>query len=470
MEEWRRRRGDDDDTTIQSRVNAGKQTLQNVLQQLEASSLRNIEKSASADDNITQQDELSAEVITIPLGNEDDLTDIPAEMREIVTAEIAAFRERSLQRDAQKLARHEAKGPAKGSDDIGYHKAQNSSNLQRIALGSNKSPPTNLSVNPRKDDMLQAGSRSNTKFRPDNDVNDDEDYDTEEFEHKTDLWEQTESEKLFIDTERRWLNREAGRAAAIEREKNRDKSESEKNENERRVIGTKCEKWNDDVESERGFEEFYRDRNSWIRRRNILREQEIENDNNERRVQGREHSERLPKSENSNHPRGPRQSNANTATESNHQYEAPKFTLSLGAAAQKVHSSSTRKMIAEVEGLLDNEENGSHISRRTLVPIESNQTSDSANETEERTAEAIRRLAGEIPIEKSDVWSWNISWDHLEDTVINDKLKPFVEKKIVEYVGVQEQLLVDVILENVRNRSTPDHILSVLEGVSSCSY
>src|SRR5262249_38599541 len=52
-------------------------------------------------------DPVTGEIITIPLSAEDELSDIPAEMRETVAAEIAAFRDRSNRRDLERLKREE---------------------------------------------------------------------------------------------------------------------------------------------------------------------------------------------------------------------------------------------------------------------------------------------------------------------------------------------------------------------------
>ena len=49
---------------------------------------------------------------------------------------------------------------------------------------------------------------------------------------------------------------------------------------------------------------------------------------------------------------------------------------------------------------------------------------------------------------------------------MSDQLKPFVEKKIVEYLGVQEQMLVDVVEEHIRKRASPQELVEELEGVS----
>lgn len=467
VEEWRHRRGDDDHVTIQSRVTAAKETLNNVLQELNTASGSANETNGLVNHKAAKQDETSTDIITIPLNSEDELSDIPVEMREIVAAEITAFRERSLRRDAQKLQRQELMGQSHGNDEILNQRTQKPMRWNHRS-DSSTDPISNQLNSARKGNTSLSGSLGEAGIRQVSNRNDyAEQHGTEGSEQEIDVLGQAELEKAFLDNERRWLNREAGRAAAIEREKNRDRIESERNDNDRRTTFSRCDKWNDDVEADKGFEEFYRDRNSWIRRRNIIKEQEIENDNRERRMYEYETSDRLLKAKKPSNRKEDGDPPAKVITDNSDRNEAPKFTLSLGAAAQKIQSSSSRKVIAEVEGLLDNEDNNSHLARRILVPIEFSQSSHSANDEEEGRADAIRHLANEIPTEKTELWNWTISWDHLEDSIISDKLKPFIEKKIMEYVGVQEQLLVDVILEHVQNHSSPGQIMSNLEGVSN---
>ena len=101
--------------------------LKNVLQELDKASELLNETNGLAEDTSKVQNETSTEVLTIPLGTEDDLSDIPTEMREVVAAEIAAFRERSLRRDAQKLQRQGLKGQVHESNCLYTPKPENDS-------------------------------------------------------------------------------------------------------------------------------------------------------------------------------------------------------------------------------------------------------------------------------------------------------------------------------------------------------
>lgn len=144
------------------------------------------------------------------------------------------------------------------------------------------------------------------------------------------------------------------------------------------------------------------------------------------------------------------------------------FKLSLGAAAQKAQASragAQRRTVAEVEGLLDDEEADAS-TKRQLVPIQFEPASATAGMTDEEISQAVRSLAQEIPSDKEGLWKWDVKWDFMDDSVVRDKLRPFVEKKIVEYLGVQEEMLVETVEEHLRNHGTAAALAEELEGVS----
>jgi len=118
--------------------------------------------------------------------------------------------------------------------------------------------------------------------------------------------------------------------------------------------------------------------------------------------------------------------------------------------------------VAEVEGLLEDEEEVD-TSKRTLIPIKFDSITRGSGLSDEERDQAIRQLAGDIPSEKDGLWSWDVKWDSVDETVITEKLRPFVEKKIVEYLGVQEQLLVEVVEDHIRKRGGPTELVEQLE-------
>jgi hypothetical protein len=147
------------------------------------------------------------------------------------------------------------------------------------------------------------------------------------------------------------------------------------------------------------------------------------------------------------------------------------FKLSLGAAAQKAQASRVpqRRTIAEVEGLLDDED-ADQSTKRQLIPIQMEPISGGAAMTEEEISQAVKALAQEIPSEKQGLWNWDVKWDYMDDSVVRDKLRPFVERKVVDYLGVQEEMLVEAVEEHLRKHGTAASLVEELEGVSCLKH
>jgi Fe-S cluster assembly iron-binding protein IscA len=434
----------------------------------------------------------NVEVVNIPLAVDDELADIPAEMRETVAQEIAAFRDRSNRRDMERLKREEEmealerqrngaprpsrltspgpqipNGPAAGTNNIplgprGVPNAPSGPKLQ----GSQSAYQGVKFVN---------GSGINGAASGDVWINREEEDDSasdEELERRRIAKRESEQEKLYLDQERRWLNRERSRTAAVQREKEREDEDTANMNAEKEKMAQRLANWDDDVEASRKTDEYYADRSIWIRNRAVFRARESAADDRDRIA---EQKERQRDQADKEQARGmadsflDRQAEELESRASTGRAQQP-FKLSLGAAAQKIQKEKTappRRTVAEVEGLLEDEEEAEKTTKRTLIPIEFDPATSSAHMTEEERDQAVRNLAAEIPSDKDGLWSWNVKWEFVDDAVIVEKLRPFVEKKIVEYLGVQEQLLVEVVEEHVRTRGKPQDLVEQLEGVSS---
>lgn len=425
----------------------------------------------------------NVEVVNIPLAQEDELADIPAEMRETVAAEIAAFRERSIKRDMERLKREEELEAMERQRNSAQRPSRLASpppsSANTIPLGPRGVPNAPSGPKGQKSDMGKDYNRSisfvnggttNGGLAYNRDDEDDSASD-EELERRRVAKQNAETEKLYLDAERRWLNREKSRTAALEREKERDESDAKDSAKNRDKMLQRLKHFDDDAEASRKAEEYYKDRSAWIRNRTAFRAREIAADETDRQA---EEQERLKEEAEREQARGMADSFLERQAEEMEQRQvsrvgitAPQpFKLSLGAAAQKAQAQRAapqRKTIAEVEGLLEDEDEDA-TSRRQLIPIQFEPAAAAAMSDEERD-QAVRALAQEIPNEKEGLWEWDIKWDFLDESVIREKLRPFVEKKLVEYLGVQEQLLIEVVEEHLRKHAKPGELVAELAEV-----
>ncbi|KAJ9635836.1 hypothetical protein H2199_008189 [Coniosporium tulheliwenetii] len=491
-EEWKERRNESESAS-EFRIDTARESLQSVLRSLfrpVPSARMDQDGDVAMADGEPKSDATAAEVITIPLSAEDELSDIPAEMRETVAAEIAAFRDRSNRRDLERLRREE---------EAEALERQRGGRANRLAspLPTAPSGPggaNGIPLGPRERGVVGAPSgpkafqgsqvpkdyQGGVTFVNGSGINgaasagwinrEDEDSDAsdEELERRRQEKKEAELEKIYLDYERRWLNRERSRTAAVEREKARDKDEEAVQSREKDAVAKRLKEWNDDVEAQKKTEEYYVDRSLWIRNRMAFRAREAEADDRDRANEDREKAREEQKREQA---RGMADSFLDRqAEELGSRVQTPReparFKMSLGtAAAQKAQAAAPkRRTIAEVEGLLEDEEEADTTTRRTLVPIKFDTAAEAAGLTDEERQEAAKQLAGDIPTDKEGLWNWPIKWEFVDDTVLTERLKPFVEKKIVEYLGVQEQMLVDVVEGHIRKRGGPDELIGELEG------
>ncbi|EFR05081.1 hypothetical protein MGYG_08090 [Nannizzia gypsea CBS 118893] len=429
-------------------------------------------------DGEKQADGTSAEVITIPITVEDELSDIPAEMRETVAKEIAAFRERSNRRDLERLKREEEIESLERARNAGHSRSNRLSSPPRstpapaggangIPLGPRDRSVPNAPSGPKgygqqipKDYQKGVSFVNNeTDIAPEDD---DTDASDSEVERRHQGKRNAELEKQALDQERRWLNRERSRTAAVEREKNRERDEGQRAEEEKRAMAKRLREWNDDTEASRKVEEYYADRGVWIRKRAAFRNREATMDEADRAAEEREKAKEAQQQEQARGMAEDFLARQAQEMESRNQprKEPQRFKLSLGAAAQKAQ----RRTVAEVEGLLEDEEDTSATARRPLTDIKFDSIAETAGLTDEERAQAARQLAAEIPSDKEGLWKWEVKWEFVDEAVLGDQLKPFVEKKIMEYLGVQEQMLVDVVEEHIRKRGSPQDLVEQLEG------
>lgn len=407
----------------------------------------------------------NVEVVNIPLAQEDELADIPLEMREVVSQEIAAFRERSNQRDMERLRREEEMEHAERQ----RNGASRPSRLDSPPPGANSIPLGPRGVMNAPSGPRGAGRGVAFVNGANGDGREDDDTDASDDElHQRELAKQkAEDDKLYLEAERKWANRERQRAAALERETDRERAEEDSLARRIEEQAEREKTWDDEKEASRKSHPYYRDHASWARKRAQDRADEETRDEADRRA---EEAERRREEAEMAQARDMADSFLNQQAKEMEQRQAAaaaptRFTLSLGAAAQKAQARSgpQRRTMAEVEGLLDDEEQD-QATKRQLVPIKFEPIPDAKTMTEEEIQNAVKSLAQEIPTTQEGLWGWDVKWDYLEDTIVTEKLRPFIEKKVVEYLGVQEQMLVDAVEEHLRKRGKPAELAEELEG------
>ena len=463
-----------DDPEFQHRLEAARQALKQVQRELFHPPIdaRPDADGDTAMANVKSEAQENVEVVNISIAQEDELADIPAEMREVVSKEIAAFRERSNQRDMERLKREE--------EIEERHRRSNGSTAgaNNIPLGPRATTAPNGPRNQNQNGTEQGVSFVNGGVQDRRLGVNDPGYDTDasdgELYRRTLKKEAEEEREKFLELERKWKNRERTRQLALDRENEREQREAEQLQRRKDEQFAEEMAWDDELEAKRKTHPYYRDHAAWARQRAIDRAREEALDNTDRREEEEEIQREKAQQERA---RGQadsfldRQDREASRRQQAAAAPAPApFKLSLGAAARGAQASRAmpqRRTIAEVEGLLDDEDNEPSI-RRPLVPLQMDAASASASAgmTEEEITQAVRALAQEIPSDKDGLWAWEVKWEYMDEGIVRERLRPFVEKKIVEYLGVQEEMLVETVEEHLRKHGSAGGLVDELEGVS----
>ncbi|KAK5119611.1 hypothetical protein LTR85_007440 [Meristemomyces frigidus] len=510
IREWKGKRREDDDAR-QFRIDGCKEDLRQCITSISNANAfaqnQHANGNADGDGDAAMADGTNgegrqgnnAEVLTLPVQLEDELSDIPAEQRATVAAEIRAFRDRSTRRDLERLRREEELEQAE------RNRSAIAARVNRLA----SPPPSAAPSGPGgANGTAPSGPRGNTiagapagpkgyrgaqlpndyangvSFVGSNGMKREEDEDAEEEDEELERRRQAKREddlqRAYLDAERRWQNRERTRMAAQEREKVREEAEKADIEREKTMIAKRLADWNDDEEARVAREEYYYDRSSWLRKRGQYREREERDDARDRAAEQRESGEdRRRETE----ARG--QADA-FLDRMGGQVDQPRdvkmddqpgnvggaFKISLGNAAARTKAAAAaagpapRRGMADVEGLLEDEEDAaaSGSKRPELRPLTDLSTAPSGFDlSDDEKAEARRALAADIPTTSAELFAYPIPWAHLTSAVLAAQVKPFVEKKVLESLGVQEELLVDTVIEGLAGRKAAREIVAELE-------
>ncbi|XP_055643656.1 RNA-binding protein 25-like [Toxorhynchites rutilus septentrionalis] len=91
-------------------------------------------------------------------------------------------------------------------------------------------------------------------------------------------------------------------------------------------------------------------------------------------------------------------------------------------------------------------------------------SSRDAIKSQEEKRRHIKSIIDKIPTGKIDLFNYPLDWNEIDST-IEKKIRPWINKKIIEYIGEPEPTLVDFICSKVLAGSTPQGILDDVQMV-----
>lgn len=505
IEEWTSKRNEDEDAR-QFRLDGCKEDVRQCQTSLTNTDafMANSAVDGNADgtaneSNVEKKEGESAEVVNIPLTaqGDDDLADVPEDMRATVAAEILAFRERSNRRDLDRLRQEEEMEQKERQRAMGSRLSRLASPPRGTSAGTNGIPsgprdraggPSGAPSGPKgyRGAQLPSDYANGVTFvgangaingitlnREDEDAEESD----EELEARRQKRREDELEKQYLDQEKKWLNRERNAGSARQRERDLESRSKEQQERQKEAMLKRLREWNDDEEYRLGHEEYYVDRSAWLRKRGAYRDSEKDRDDKDRANEAREKSNQQAREAEA---RG--QADAfldqldNELTSRSAAQPAAGaggggFKLNLGAARNKASAaaaaaSTSKRTVAELEGLLEDEEDVNGTGRKTaLKPLADTSTlpTNGADLSDEDRAAARQQLAAEIPSDVDALFAYKVRWSSLSSDSIETQIRPTVEKKVVEYLGVQEELLVSAVVDGIKSHQKPEEIVGELE-------
>ncbi|KAL0090008.1 hypothetical protein J3Q64DRAFT_1393622 [Phycomyces blakesleeanus] len=349
---------------------------------------------------------------------------------DLLSKELAVFKDRAVKRDQEKTRRDQDRSRERWPE--------HDSNRRRGDRFASR----------------QDFHRGNTEHlsEPDGYVEDDE-------ENESRRQEQHEKDVLaaFQLREKRYEHRESTRLRNYHRDIQREEEDNERERTGREYWAQRLAEWDDEVEMDRGSQEFYVSRSRWRKSREDVKRREEERDDEDRRAEQHELDEARRQAEEEERAR----------QETNVLNREPDEITKIEIKPRKLNFNLPIKRVPNMGGNEeeeDEEEGGKR--KRVLVPLDygDDMTIDGTSHLDpEERAQRVKELIGSIPSSEQELWNWPVKWNELDEDLISTKLQPFVSKKIVEIVGVQEDDLVDFILEFIRNKKPPTELVSELE-------
>ncbi|CAF3980399.1 unnamed protein product [Rotaria magnacalcarata] len=104
----------------------------------------------------------------------------------------------------------------------------------------------------------------------------------------------------------------------------------------------------------------------------------------------------------------------------------------------------------------DEQANRTAVGKRTPVTPTSNANS---SQSQEEKRQAVRKLIESIPTKKEDLFTFPLDWSLLDINLMEKRIKPWVTKKIVEYIGEEELTLTEFICSSIMSKKSAETIL-----------
>lgn len=127
-----------------------------------------------------------------------------------------------------------------------------------------------------------------------------------------------------------------------------------------------------------------------------------------------------------------------------------------------LNTQSAAKRAAKLQSLQQQQQQ----QQQTITITATNQSTThlSIQNIEERK-KAVKKLVESIPSDKDELFKFNLDWSQIDTQLMDKRIKPWINRKIIEYIGEEEASLNEFICSKIQDKQTPDKLLDDIKVI-----
>ena len=121
-----------------------------------------------------------------------------------------------------------------------------------------------------------------------------------------------------------------------------------------------------------------------------------------------------------------------------------------------------RRHVPDIFSSQDDDEQSSSKKRRlpTLQDDDDDNSNSQRSVSSEEKKRQIKDLINQIPTSKEELFAVDIDWSFVDAALMDKRIKPWINKKIAEFIGEEEPALVEFICKKLNTKCSAERILS----------
>ena len=135
------------------------------------------------------------------------------------------------------------------------------------------------------------------------------------------------------------------------------------------------------------------------------------------------------------------------------------------AASLTIKTMQFKKSIQPINQLFAADDDDARLTeaqqKRAKLEIERKQNAANAEERKRQ----VKKLVESIPTDRDELFAYVVDWEQLDEQLMEKRIRPWINKKIIEYIGEEEATLNDFICTKIQQRTRPDKLLEEVKVI-----